>query len=65
MRQYTLYCEIILMVLHSFFNDDRYVPLGILMSRLYKQYVLLRCDQVCFGGATILKNNKPKSLITQ
>ena len=49
-----------------FFYDDRYLPLLVLlMSWLYRQYVLLRCDQVCFVGATILKNNKLKSLITQ
>ena len=38
--------------------------LVLLMSWLYRQYVLLRCDQVCFGGATIVKDNKLKSLIS-
>ena len=38
--------------------------LVLLRSWLYRQCVLLRCDLVCFRGATILKNNKLKSLIT-
>ena len=37
--------------------------LVLLMSSLYRQCVLLRCDQACFGGATILKQKKIKSLV--
>ena len=39
--------------------------LVLVMSSLYRQYVLLRCDRVCFGGAKIKKKKKLKSLITQ
>ena len=45
-------------VYHSFFQDDRYPPLGtfnVLIIQTVKRCVLLLCDQVCFGGATIFK----------
>ena len=50
--------RIILKVFHSFFKDDRYLPLGT-FNVLIIQCVLLLCDQVCFGWATILTNLNP------
>ena len=37
--------------------------LVLLMSWSYRQCVLLRCDQVCFGGAAMLKINKLKGVV--
>ena len=37
-----------------FLNDARYLTLGTFL--LCRQCALLRCEQVCFGGAALLTN---------